>query len=223
MLCGKRRIKSTRKYTSLGLTRIVHINEGMCRQCAWEKIKLKCKIYGEIISKGYPRLLAHATAHYTSSELLYNEKAEESITLINFESSKTSNQMFEGHDYDYALRCRICGDRFIFKKEKITFSKLIDHVKSHYIDKDLVKKQWIAKDIIHLNYDSVIQVDVSDSHTDKNVRSNSSITYRGLTKREGDAYMDALHRIKSEDSITEQRKIADLFFVDQYLFKPALI
>jgi hypothetical protein len=86
MLCGKRRIKPTRKYTSLGLTRLVHINEGMCRQCAWEKIKLKCKICGEIIPKGYPRLLAHTTAHYTTAELLYNEEAEENIILINFES-----------------------------------------------------------------------------------------------------------------------------------------
>jgi hypothetical protein len=57
MLCGKRRIKPTRKYTSLGLIHIAHISEGMCRQCAWEKIKLKCRICGEIIAKGYPRLL----------------------------------------------------------------------------------------------------------------------------------------------------------------------
>ncbi len=99
--------------------------------------------------------------------------------------------MFEWHDYGYALRCKICGDCFIFKKE-ITFSKMIDHIKSHYIDKDLVKKEWIAKDIIHLNYDSVIQMNVSDSHTDK-----MSI--------EGDAYMDALHRIKSEESITKSK------------------
>jgi hypothetical protein len=205
MLCGKRRIKSTRKYTSLGLTRIVHISEGMCRQCAWEKIKLKCKICGEIISKGYPRLLAHATAHYTSSELLCNEQAEESITLINFESSKISNEIFSENGYDYALRCRICGDRFTFKKEEIMFSKMIDHIKSHYIDKDLVKKEWIAKDIIHLNYHSVIQVNVSGLHTDNNIHSNSSITYRELTKREGDAYMDALHRIKSEESITKSK------------------
>ena len=98
-----------------------------------------------------------------------------------------------------------CGDRFIFKKEEITFSKLIDHIKSHYIDKNLLKKEWIAKDIIHLNYDSVIQVNVSGSHTDNNVHSSSSITYCELTKREGDAYMDALHRIKSEDSITKSK------------------
>jgi hypothetical protein len=157
MLCGRKRIKPTRRYTSLGLTRIVNVSEGMCRQCAWEKIKLKCNICGEIIGKGYPKLLAHTIAHV--SELLYNE-AEENIIFINFESSKSSNQMFEGHDYDYAPRCRICGDRFIFKKEEITFSKMIDHIKSHYIDKDLVKKEWIAKDIIHLNYDSVIQVSI---------------------------------------------------------------
>jgi hypothetical protein len=205
MLCGNRRIKPTRRYTSLGLTRKVHISEGMCRQCAWEKIKLKCKICGEIIGKGYPKLLAHTIAHYSASELLYNEETEENVIFINFESSKNSNQTFEGHDNDYALRCRICEDRFTFKKEEITLSKLVDHVKSHYIDKDLVKKEWIAKDIIHLNYDSVIQVNVSGSCTDNNVHSNSSITYRELTKREGDAYMDALHRIKSEDSITKSK------------------
>ena len=151
----------------------------------------------------YPKLLAHTIAHYSRSELLYNEEIEENIIFINFESSKTSNEMFEGHDYDYAVRCRICGDRFTFKKEEIKFSKLIEHIKSHYIDKDLVKKEWIAKDIIHLNYDSVIQVNASGLDTDKNVHSNSSITYRELTKIEGDAYMDALHRIKSEDSITK--------------------
>jgi hypothetical protein len=79
MLCGKRRIKPTMRYTSLGLTRIVHISEGMCRQCAWEKIKLKCKLCGEVIAKGYPRLLAHTTSHYTTTELVYDEEAEESI------------------------------------------------------------------------------------------------------------------------------------------------
>jgi hypothetical protein len=34
--------------------------------------------------------------------------------------------------------------------------KWIDHIKVHYIDKSLVKKEWIAKDIIYLNYDSVL-------------------------------------------------------------------
>ena len=52
---------------------------------------------------------------------------------------------------------------------------------------------------------TLIQVNVSGSHTDNNVHSNSSITYRQLTKREGDAYMDALHRIKNEESITKSK------------------
>jgi hypothetical protein len=52
MLCGKRRIKPTRRYTSPGLIHIAPFSEGMFRQCAWEKIKLKCKICGEIIAKG---------------------------------------------------------------------------------------------------------------------------------------------------------------------------
>jgi hypothetical protein len=73
----------------------------MCRQCAWEKIKLKCKICGEIISKGYPRLLAHTTAHHATAELLYNEEAEENVIFINFESSKISNRIFSENGYDY--------------------------------------------------------------------------------------------------------------------------
>jgi hypothetical protein len=89
-------------------------------------------------------------------------------------------------------------------KRKTIFSKWIDHIKSHYIDKDIVKKEWIAKDIIHLNYDSVIQVSSSYSHSNNNVGS-SSITYRELTKREVDAYRDALHRIRSEESITKSK------------------
>lgn len=59
--------------------------------------------------------------------------------------------------------------------------------------------------MINLNYDSVIQMSVSDLHTDNDVSSSSSITYRELTKREGDAYMDALHRIKSEDAIIKNK------------------
>jgi hypothetical protein len=152
---------------------MVHISEGMCRQCGWDKIKLKCKICGEIISKGYPRLLAHATAHYTSAEILYNGEADENIIFINFESSKNSNEILSENGHDCGLRCKICRNHFTFKKEEIiTFSKLIDHIKSHYIDRDLVKKEWIAKDMIHLNYDSVIQVN------DKSIHRNSSITYQ---------------------------------------------
>ncbi|MBV9179245.1 MAG: hypothetical protein JO297_19615 [Nitrososphaeraceae archaeon] len=49
----------------------------MCKQCTWERIKLKCKICGEPIGKGYPRLLAHTAAHYTPAGLLYNEDIEE--------------------------------------------------------------------------------------------------------------------------------------------------
>jgi hypothetical protein len=114
--------------------------------------------------------------------------------------------MFDGDDSEYTLRCKICGDFFVFKNEQTMFSKWIDHIKSHYVDKDLVKKEWIAKDIIHLNYDSVIQVSSSDPHTDNEV-SSSSITYRGLTKREVDAYIDALHRIRTEESMTKSKGI----------------
>ena len=162
MLCGKRRIKPIQRSTSMGITQIQHLTEGMCRQCAWERIKIKCKLCGEIIGKGFSRLLAHTAAHYTAAELLYNEEAEENIILINFESSKISNEVFGENDYDSILRCKVCGDRFIFKKEETMFSKWIDHIKSHYIDKDLVKKMWIAKDMVHLNYDSVLEITSSD-------------------------------------------------------------
>jgi hypothetical protein len=58
--------------------------------------------------------------------------------------------------------------------------------------------------MIHLNYYSVIQVGSSDPHASNGV-SSSSITYRELTRREADAYRDALHRIRSEDSITKSK------------------
>ena len=204
MLCGRRRIKPTRRYISLGVTQIEHISEGMCRLCAWERIKHKCKICGEIIGKGYPRLLAHVKAHYTSSELLYNEETEENIILINLSSKNLPNKRLGEEDYYcYSLKCKICGEPFIFKKEETMFSKWIDHIKSHYIDKDLVKKEWIAKDIIHLNYDSVLQLSSSDQDGNSDFR--GSITYRDLTEREGNAYRDALHRIRNEESITKSK------------------
>ena len=64
MLCKKRRIKPTQKHTSMGMTTIEHISEGMCRQCAWERIKHKCKMCAEVIGKGYPRLIAHIKAEW---------------------------------------------------------------------------------------------------------------------------------------------------------------
>jgi hypothetical protein len=139
-------------------------------------------------AKGYPQLLAHTMAHYTTAELLSNEDAEQNILWINFESSKTSNAIFNGNGYDYPTqRCKICGDSLVFKKEDTIFSRWIDHIKSHYIDKDLVKKERIAKDLIYLNYNSVIQVSSSQSHIDNDV-SRSSITYRRLTKRPYEEY-----------------------------------
>jgi hypothetical protein len=73
MLCGRMRVKPTHRFTSLGMTRIEHISEGMCRQCAWERLKHKCKMCGKIIGKGYPRLLAHIASHYSSNEFLQKE------------------------------------------------------------------------------------------------------------------------------------------------------
>ena len=140
MLCGKRRIKPTQTSTSMGVTHVERLSEGLCRRCAWERIKQKCKLCVEIIGKGYSRLLAHTAAHYTSAQLLYNEEIEKNIILINFESSKTSNEILDKEDDYSPVRCKVCRDRFIFKKEETMFSKWIDHIKSHYIDKDLVKK-----------------------------------------------------------------------------------
>jgi hypothetical protein len=198
MLCKRRRIKPTQKFTSLGMTRIEHISEGMCRQCAWERIKHKCKICDDIIGKGYPRLLAHITSHYTTNELLYKEDIEMDIISINFKGPKTSNEVLaDEEERYYPLKCRICGDTFSFKKGDTMFSKWIDHTKSHYIDKDIVKKERVAKDIIHLNYDSVLLL--------QNGNNVSSSIYRDLTERERNAYRNALYRIKSEESITKSK------------------
>ena len=209
MLCKRKRIKPTQKHTSMGMTTKEHITEGMCRQCAWERIKHKCKMCGEIIGKGYPKLLAHITSHYTSTELLYKEGIEMGIISINFERSKTSNEWVvdkeeeQGH---YPLKCKICGDTFMFKKEEITmFSKWIDHTKSHYLDKDLVNKDWIAKNIVHLNYDSVLLLTESNHRNGNKSNSSGNNTYRDLTKREINAYRNALRRIRTEESITKSK------------------
>jgi hypothetical protein len=106
--------------------------------------------------------------------------------------------MFEGDDHAYTLRCKICRDSFTFKNEGITLSKWIDHIKSHYIDKDLAQKEWIAKDMIYLNYDSVLEIISSYRH-------NNDATYRELTECEGEAYRNALHRIRSEESMTKSK------------------
>lgn len=92
------------------------------------------------------------------------------IISINFESLKNSNERVIGEEEEeeqghYPLKCKICGDTFMFKKEETTmFSKWLDHIKSHYLDKDVVKKDWIAKNIVHLNYDSVLLLTSSDYH-----------------------------------------------------------
>jgi hypothetical protein len=89
-----------------------------------ERIKHKCKICNKVIGKGYPRLLAHITSHYTSNELLYKEDIETDIISINFESSKTlPNEWMvdkEKEKGQYHLKCKICGDTFMFKKEEVT-------------------------------------------------------------------------------------------------------
>lgn len=45
--------------------------------------------------------------------------------------------------------------------------------------------------MIHLNFDSVIEWGVSDSHTDNDVINSSSITYREL--KEGNTHMEILY------------------------------
>jgi hypothetical protein len=132
---------------------------------------------------------------------LYNQEIEKNIILMNFQS--LPNEVFGKDGYDYTLKCKVCSQRFIYKKEETMFSTLIDHAKSHYIDKDIIKKEWIAKEIIHLNYDSVLQVNATNLHTANNV--HNSITYRELTKREADAYSDVLHRIGAEESVTRSK------------------
>ncbi len=56
----------------------------------------------------------------------------------------------------------------------------------------------IAKDMIYLNYDSVLEIISSYRH-------NNDATYRELTEREGEAYRNALHRIRSEESMTKSK------------------
>jgi hypothetical protein len=53
------------------------------------------------------------------------------------------------------------------------------HIKSHYTDKDLVKKEYIAKDMIHLNYESVLEI---TSFNQQNDDARNSITHRKLQK-----------------------------------------
>jgi hypothetical protein len=150
---------------------MVHISEGMCRQCAWERIKNKCKMCGEVIEKVYPRLLAHITSHYTSNELLYKEGIEMTIILINFEGVKTLL-----NEECYAIKCKICGDTFMLKKEETIISRWIDHVKSHYIDKDLFKKDRIAKEIVHLNYDSVLELFPTSHNEEEESNNNTNVS-----------------------------------------------
>jgi hypothetical protein len=66
-----------------------------------------------------------------------------------------------------------------------------------------LKKEWIAKDIIHLNYDSVLKITNSDQ--DKNNDVQDSISYRELTEREGNAYRNALHCIRNEEAMTRSK------------------
>jgi hypothetical protein len=51
-----------------------------------------------------------------------------------------------------------------------------------------------------LNYDSVLEI--TNSERDKNSNVQGSITYRELTEREGNAYRNALHRIRNEEAMT---------------------
>jgi len=70
-----------------------------------------------LLRKGYSRLLALITSHCTSNELLYNEEIEMDIISINFEIPKTSNELLTDEEGRYyPLKCRICGDTFMFNK-----------------------------------------------------------------------------------------------------------
>ena len=64
--------------------------------------------------------------------------------------------------------------------------------------------------MIHLNYKSVIEERISNSHTDD--ASSSGITFRELTKRERYAYSDALYRIRTEESITKSRGRYQIYY-----------
>jgi hypothetical protein len=51
--------------------------------------------------------------------------------------------------------------------------------------------------MIHINYDSVLEITNSDKQ--------DIVTYRELTESEAEAYRNALHRIRSEESITKTK------------------
>ena len=62
---------------------------------------------------------------------------------------------------------------------------------------------------MHLNYDTVLQLlttfrSEKQSNNDTNV-GGGSITYGELTQREHDAYVNALYRIRNEESITNSK------------------
>jgi hypothetical protein len=131
--------------------------------------------------------------------------------LINFEISKTSsNERIVGEKEQgyYPLKCKIFGDTFMFKREETTmFSKWIDHIKSHYVERPN-KKIWIARDIVHLNYDSVLLLKDSNHRNENKTTSSSddnNCNYRELTKREIDACRNALRRIRTEESMTKSK------------------
>jgi hypothetical protein len=133
------------------------------------------------------------------------------IISINFEKANTSDKWLvvdEDEKGQHPLKCKICGDTFMFKKGETMFSKWIDHIKSHYVDKHLLEKVWVAKDIVHLNYDSVLILTDFNHHNENKSNSSSNdinSNYRDLTKREINAYRNALYRIRNEESITKSK------------------
>jgi hypothetical protein len=57
--------------------------------------------------------------------------------------------------------------------------------------------------MIYLNYESVIEKSISNSHADG--ASSSGVTYRELTIREKYVYSDALYRLRTEESKTKSK------------------
>ena len=70
-------------------------------------------------------------------------------------------------------------------------TKWINHVINHYADESLVKKERIGREILNINYESVL------------LEGND---YRDLTDKEDKAYAEALYRIRTTEEAINKNK-----------------
>lgn len=172
----------------------------MCKVCAWDKVKERCLICGQVLDKGYPQLLAHCIAHYINKHSLYDENNLVKVIAINFEIIPPAHYEMES-DVKDVISCNICQDRFPLydknNKLKSYPSRWLDHIIGHYSDHKLMEREWIAQKIVIFNYEAVV-LEREQVHRPRE--------YRLLTKLESQVYAEALHRMKtSEDEINKRK------------------